>query len=98
MLSVFNEHHGEIHVAGVKQKRGSNDRRRSQREKWGQILRSLAADTQNFCFDSDGDGTILEDSRQRKDVVCPTFEQNPFSCCTGIGLSGMKTETSRVAM
>lgn len=88
----------EIHVAGVKQKRGSNDRRWGQRDKWGQTLRSLVANCQDFGFDSEGDGKTLEDSKQRKHVVCPTFEQNPFSCCTGISLCGVKTETSRAAM
>lgn len=60
-------------------------------------MRSLVADYQDFGFDSEGDGKTLEDSKQRKDVLCPTFEQNPFSCCTGIGLSSVRTERSRAA-
>lgn len=66
-------------------------------DKWGQTLRSLVTDCQDFGFDSEGDGMTLEDSKQRKDVVCPMFEQNPFSCCIRISLPGVKTETSRAA-
>lgn len=56
MFSVFNEHHGEIHVAGVKQKRGSNDGRRSQREKWDQTLRSLLQTLRTFALTLRGMG------------------------------------------
>ena len=64
MLWVCNEH-TEINVAGVKQERGSMIGW-GWRDEWGQTLRRLVADYQDFGFDSERDGKTLEDSQAEK--------------------------------